>query len=151
YYDEESRIGCHVVWQAFQTERFDRCIETDADIAAFPGIPFGYSSLSPEVSPHDDLPLMIAAKLRSSPGSIEKMHPPFWLFHLDKKAQTARFYTDVAGYARTFRLETSRGFVISNRSIAPYFITLDRPELSDLGWAAEQMNGYMYGELTAFR
>ena len=78
------------------------------------------------------------------------MHPPFSLVHIDKLNRLARVYTDVAGYVRTYRLESINGFAVSNRSIAPFILTLTNLSLSGLGWAAEQLNGYMYGELTAF-
>lgn len=78
------------------------------------------------------------------------MHPPFCLFHVSKQTNIATIITDVAGFTRTFRLDADGGFAVSNRPLVPFFLTLAKPKLSELGWAAFEGNGYIYGELSPF-
>jgi hypothetical protein len=151
YYDEISRVGCHVVWQAFKNENYRRCHEDEEQISGFTGSPFGYSQiLSSPSTGLESISDRLARHLVERPGDIELMHPPFTLFHISKRTNTATILTDVAGFTRTFRLESDGGFAVSNRPLVPFFLTLTKPTLSALGWAALEANGYIFGELSPF-
>ncbi|MBD2843168.1 hypothetical protein [Erythrobacter rubeus] len=145
-YNEHTRVGCHIMWQDFENENFNRVMEDEHRLVAISGAPYGYSSAL-NGAPLDLFELADAIK---QPGVLQEMHPPFFLIDFDKKNSIVTVATDVAGYSRTYRTSDINGFCISNRLIAPHLILLKKPRLSDLGWAAEHRNGYMFDELSPF-
>ncbi len=145
YYNEKTAMGCHVMWQDYENESYARCIETEDRIVVCVYYAFGFSkALSRKGT--DNLIIRLANTLRRNPNSVLKLTPPFMLMDFEKASSQIRFYTDVVAYSRSYRLENEAGFALANRCFSPFYALLAEPKPSEMGWAAEQLNGYMYGE-----
>lgn len=149
WYDEVKRLGFHAFWQSFENEKLERCVETEDRIVAYTSFPFGYTEILGEV-PVSEIGPRLADRFAMDPSAIRHMHPPFSLIDVRKSSGEVRIYNDVASYDRLFQLDSAGGSVLSNRSLPPFLLSLTTPRLSELGWASEQLSGYMYGRNTAF-
>lgn len=149
FYDQKTGVGFHCLWQQYDNENLRYVVETDGRIVAFTNLPFGYSSVLGSV-PVGEIGPRMADDFRKDPAAIGQLHPPFSLVDVDKATGEIRYYGDSIGLSKSFNIIAPDAAVLTNRFVSGHWVALLPPKPCEIGWAADQMVGWLYDDLTPF-
>lgn len=146
------RHGCDLasgglyLWDVEDAECLWPAWSEDAEaVVATLHVPLGYQRLIGDLTPQRS-PQPLARSLMQAPEGIFELTPPTVLARLDKADDRVDLWTDALGIGRMFQLQTSEGWVWSNRpEVACLFAGLpSRPD--PMGWRYHAATDWFMGE-----
>lgn len=143
-------LGIYVAYQKLQRMLFVHESRDGSKVDFISHAPFGYRSVTPE-TPLERAPSTLARAVARDPENLLRISPPQNIVTVDEALESFTLRNDLLGLAKSYLLDVPHGHAIANRPIAAHLLAAVKPELSSMGWAAQQLHGWFLSHLTPFK
>lgn len=145
----EAGIGIYIAYQNQPGKLFshESCEGSRSDYISH--APFGYRIVAPGCR-LERLPTALASMIDDDPLRMRDISPAQSIITVDQERQAFFFRNDLLALAKAYLLDIPDGEVIASRPIAAHLMAARKPELSNMGWAAQQLHGWHMNDLTPF-